>query len=128
MENADLDHRYGGPDYVRPATVYIALSTADPTEDGSGLAEPSGNAYARVAVTNNDTNFPAAAAGVKSNGTEIQFSTPTPAGWGVITHVAVFDAAAAGNMLDYAALDVAKTINAEDDVYFPAGTLEFTED
>lgn len=32
-------------------TPYLALSTANPTEDGSGIAEPSGGAYARQAVT-----------------------------------------------------------------------------
>ena len=33
-----------------PMAVYLGLSTADPTDDGSGLAEP-GSAYARQSVT-----------------------------------------------------------------------------
>lgn len=127
LENEILDHILGGGDYTRPATVYIGLSTADPGEAGATLAEPSGNNYSRVSVTNNSTNFPAASGGVKSNGTDITF--PTPSGsWGTVTHVVVFDASSGGNMLFWGALTVSKAINTDDDVVFPATTLTFTED
>jgi len=43
-ENKILDHIFGKGSYA-PPTIYVGLSTADPTDDGSGLAEPSGNAY-----------------------------------------------------------------------------------
>jgi hypothetical protein len=65
LENELLDHVFGAAAYSAPATLYVGLSTADPTDDDSGLAEPSGNGYARVAVTNNATNFPAASGGAK---------------------------------------------------------------
>lgn len=127
LENEILDHVLGGGDYVRPATVYIALSTADPTEDGSGLTEPSGNNYSRLSVTNNATNFPAASGSNKANGVDFTFATPSGT-WGLITHFAVFDAASAGNMLYYAALTTPKTINSGDEVLFPAGDMDFVED
>lgn len=123
LQNLDLDARYGSG---TPATIYVALSTADPTADASGLAEPSGNGYARLAVTNNATNFPAASAGAKSNGAALTFTNPTGA-WGTITHVALFDASSGGNMLDYGALASSKVINdSSTPVEFAIGELDIT--
>lgn len=51
---------YGGSSLGAPATWYVGWSTTQPNQDGSNVTEPSGNGYARVAVTNNATNFPAA--------------------------------------------------------------------
>lgn len=125
LANEILDQVYGAQAYTAPGTVYLALSTANPTADGSGLAEPSGNNYSRLAVTNNLTNFPAASAGAKSNG--VAFTFPTPSGsWGTITHVAIFDAASGGNMLDFGALAAAKTIGNGDVVQFAIGELDIT--
>ncbi len=97
LENKVLDHVLGGPDFTRPATVYIALSTTIPTEAG-GMTEPAGGAYARKDVTNNATNFPAAAAGAKANGVEIAFVQATAA-WGEILGGGIMDALTLGNML-----------------------------
>lgn len=127
LENKMLDHELGGPDYVRPATVYVGLFTAAPGDAGGGT-EVNGNAYARVAVTNNATNFPAAAAGAKSNGVALNFPTPTPAGWGLIVAVGIFDAASAGNLLKWGDLAANKNVNAGDPVSFPVGELDFTRD
>lgn len=127
LENKVLDHLLGGPDYVRPATVYITLVTANGSDSTAGT-EVSGNAFARAAVTNNATNFPAAAAGLKSNGTAISFPTPTPAGWGTVVGVEVWDAASAGTRIAYGALTASKTINAGDPVSFPIGDLDLTLD
>lgn len=126
LENAILNHMFGGPDYVRPATVYIALYTAAPTDAGGGT-EVSGGSYARVAVTNNATNFPAASGGSKSNGTAITFVTPTGS-WGTVTHFGIFDAASAGNLLRYGALSVSKTVDPGDQISFPPGDLSASED
>jgi hypothetical protein len=71
----------GGATTWAPATWYVGLSTTTPNEDGTGFTEPVGGSYARVAVTNNTTNWPAAttSSGVtsKANGTVIQFTNPT---------------------------------------------------
>ena len=52
-ENKILDHIFGKGSYT-PPTIYVGLSTADPTDDGSGLAEPSGNGYARKQTSASD--------------------------------------------------------------------------
>lgn len=126
LENAILDHQLGGPDYVRPATVYFALFTVAPTDAGGGT-EVSGGNYSRSAVTNNAINFPAASGGNKSNGTAIPFPVPS-AGWGLVTHFGIFDAPTGGNLLRWGALTIQKTIDIGDLVNFPPGELDCSED
>ena len=43
VEDEVLDHVLKTGDWAQPANLYVALSTADPTDDASGIAEPSGN-------------------------------------------------------------------------------------
>lgn len=127
LENKILDHIFGGGDYARPATVYVALHTADPTETGA-TGEVTGGDYARVAVTNNATNFPAAASGAKANDTVIQFPDPT-ANWGTVSHFSIWDAASAGNCLMIGALSQSKAVNNGDPgPRFPVGELDLSCD
>lgn len=127
LENKVLDGVLGGTNYSQAATVYLALSTADPTESGGSIAEPSGNNYSRLAVTNNSTNWPAASSGAKSNGVDLTMATPSGT-WGTVTNFAIFDASSGGNMLYYGALGTSKTINSGDTVVFSAGQIALTED
>ncbi|MCK4529374.1 hypothetical protein KAW18_18575 [candidate division WOR-3 bacterium] len=127
LELEVLDHILGGGDYSRPATVYIGLWTAalSDTSTGSSANEVSGGSYARKSVTNNSTNWPAAAAGAKANGTAITFVTATGS-WGTVTYFAVLDAATAGNILGWGALTQSKTIGSGDTASFAVGDLDVT--
>lgn len=87
--------------YTVPTTLYVGLLVDTNTQaqrNAGTLTEASWTSYARVAVTNNATNFPAASGGSKSNGTAINFATP---GSGPQTVVAfgIWDASTAGNLL-----------------------------
>lgn len=123
-ENRLLDHIFRGTAYAQEATHYIALFTSDPTDTGSQAGEVSGGSYARVAVTRGDAQWKGthgSSTGVSSgtNGTilnaaAITFPAPT-ANWGTITHIGICDAASAGNMLYYSALQTSKTVNNGDD-------------
>lgn len=126
LENELLDHVFGAAAYTAPATVYVALYTVAPTDAGGGT-EVTGGAYARVAVTNNATNFPAASGGAKSNGTVITFPTAT-ANWGTVVAFAILDAAAGGNFLCWADLAVNKTVNNGDTAEFAVNDLDITLD
>lgn len=128
-ENKILDHVFGGPDYTRPATLYLALLTAAPTDSdtGSTIVEANYTGYSRKAVTNDATNFPAASSGAKSNGVELLYSECT-AGSSTITHFAWVDAASAGNVIGYGALTLSKIITAGDTPRFPVGTLTIAQD
>jgi hypothetical protein len=123
-ENEILDHLFGKGSYT-PPTIYVGLSTADPTDDASGLAEPSGNSYARVATAGADWNV--ASGGAIANANDITFPEATGS-WGTITHFAIFDAASAGNMLAHGALNVSKSISSGDTAKFAAGDLDVTLD
>ena len=126
LENKILDHILGGGDYSRPPTVHVALYTAGPTDAGGGT-EVSGNNYARVAITNNNTNFPAASSGQKQNGAVITFPTATGA-WGTVSHVGIFDAPGGGHLLMHASLSQAKLIENGDTPTWPIGALTFILD
>ena len=77
---------FGATAHAAVGTWHVALFTASPGSGGSGTNEVTGGSYARVAVTNNNTNFPATAALAGANGTAIAFPTAT-ADWGTVTHV-----------------------------------------
>lgn len=121
-----------------PTALFIGLLTVAPTDSTAGT-EVSGNAYARVSVTSNLTNWAgtqAAASTTASSGTTgttsnngiITFPTPTPSGWGTVVAVGIYDALTVGNLLMYSALTANKVINASDLVTFPAAALTFQWD
>ena len=123
-ENKVLDHIVGKTSFTMP-TCHVALSTADPTDDGSGIAEPSGGAYARVATAGADWN--AASGGAIANANAITFPEAS-ASWGTITHFVLFDALTGGNMLGHGALGTSKAVGVGDTARFPAGELDITLD
>jgi hypothetical protein len=126
LEDKINDHVLGGGDYTRPATVYVALFAVAPTDAGGGT-EVTGGSYARVAVTNNNTNWPASSGGLKSNGTAVTFPTAS-ANWGTCVAFAIFDASSGGNMLYWADLAVSKAVNSGDTASFAIGDIDVTED
>lgn len=101
-----------GTAVAKPATVYVALYTAAPTDASASGTEVSGGSYARVAVTNNSTNWPGPTAnnGTVTNGAAITFPAPT-ANWGTVVGFAIYDAATVGNELFWGVLSANKTIN-----------------
>jgi hypothetical protein len=123
-ENKILDHIFGKGSYT-PPTIYVGLSTAEPTDDGSGLSEPSGNGYARVQTSASDWN--AAANGSLDNAGSITFAQAS-GNWATITHFALFDAATAGNMLAYGQLSQPTSISQSDTARFEAGDLQISLD
>lgn len=119
-----LDHLVGGVDSTPDATLYFALFTTA-TDPSGGGTEVSTGSYARVAVTNNLTEWPSASGGTKANANAIVFPTPTLT-WGTVTHFAFFDALTVGNMLMQGALTASKTINSGDTVQFDAAAVDIT--
>lgn len=127
LESVLLDEVFGGTNYVPPATIYVGLSTTAPAEDGTGVTEPAGGGYARVAVTNNATNWPPTGTdGTKSNGTVITFPQAT-ADWGTATHFFLADSAN-GGVLAFGSLGLAKTIGTGDTASFGVDSLTITLD
>lgn len=107
---------------VSPANVYVALSTTNPLEDGSGISEPNpADGYARqtfslagiVQAPNEAT---------RASDANVVFG-PATVSWGTIEFLAVFDALTLGNMLWYGPLTQPRTVNAGVPFRFPAGDL-----
>lgn len=118
LENELVDHIFGNGAYTPPTTVYVGLSTADPTDSGSGLSEPVGNGYARVAIS-----FDAAASRLLNQTSEISFPKATGS-WGTITHYTLHDALTSGNLMGSSALTASKTIVSGKTPKIPAGTID----
>lgn len=101
--------------------VFVALLTAAPSDTGGGT-EVTGTGYARVQIANTNAAWAATnaaadtravstgASGTTSNNGAAIFGAPT-ASWGVVTHFALYDALTTGNLLFWAVLTQAKTIN-----------------
>jgi len=121
-----LDHIFGGGDFTRPASLFIALYTVAPTDAGGGV-EVSGGAYARAEAVNNPSNWPAAALGSKQNGLPITFPTALSS-WGEIVAFAIHDAPSGGNLLYWGAVSPAKVVGSGDTASFPAFDIEVSED
>ena len=120
LETKLLAHTFSNTAYTSPTTVYVGLFTTNPAEDGSGT-EVSGGSYARQSgsfTTSGNTATTSAA---------IEFPTAT-ASWGTITHVGIYDASTAGNLLAYAALTASKAIASGDVFRIPTGDIDITLD
>jgi hypothetical protein len=107
-----------------PAGQYARLWNGDPTDSGGGGAEvtatirPAGG----VGIT-----FGAYSNGVRSNSAVVDFGSA--AGGATVTHIGVWDAATAGNMLFSAPVSGGtQTVAAGASVTFPIGSIVRTLD
>lgn len=91
-----------------PASLEVALSSADPLADGSGLSEPPAiDGYARQTLTL-DPSVATLGAGVSAfNNSPIVFGPVVNTAWPTVTHVAIFDDS--GNMLFHGDINVPRT-------------------
>ena len=120
LETEILDHVFGGNAYTAPGTLYLALFTSNPDEDGSGT-EVSGGSYARQTATFTVSGNTATTSAV------IEFPTATGT-WGTVSHIGIYDASTAGNLLAYAALTTSKSIASGDVFRIPTGDIDITLD
>lgn len=129
-ENKVLDHFFGGAAYTQVATLWVGLSTADPGDDASTLAEPSGGAYARVPLVNSSNVWGAAASGVKRNVSSIAFPAATGS-WGSVSHHVLWDSPTStgvANMVAAGALGVAINVTSGMLLVYGVGSLSVSAD
>jgi len=126
LENALLDHALGGPDYVRPANIWIALYLEAPNDAGGGL-EVSGGSYYRPQLPNDLSTWAAAIGGSKTNLVEVVFPL-TSAAWGLVVAYAIHDDPVAGNMLYWGEFDDPPTVGIGSTAKFVNGALTVQED
>lgn len=112
-----LDHIFGATAFSPPASLYYALLTASAEHDETG--------YARIAKTNNATEFPAASGGAKSNGTIVTFG-PAGEDWAQSTRVALYDDPSAGNQFLIKALTSPVTVLDTEIASFDPGEFDLS--
>jgi hypothetical protein len=108
---------------TRPTAWYVGLFTAAPSDTGGGT-EVTGNAYARVAT--GTMTISGTSPTTATNAAAIEFAAASGGNWGSIGWAAIFDASTSGNMIAWAALSTARTINDGDVLRIPAGDLDVT--
>jgi hypothetical protein len=119
LENALINATLRATTFTSPATVYVGLYTADPTDAGTGT-EVSGGSYARQSVT-----FGAPSNGVSTNSAAVEFPQCTST-WGTVSHIGILDASTSGNLYYHTALDSSKTIETGDVFKIAIGNLSVT--
>ena len=115
-----LDHSLGTTDSPFVGTVYVGLSTTDPTIAGLLTGEPSGGGYARQAV-----DFDAAVAGLCDNTSQVSYPEAT-GNWGEVRYWIICDALTAGTVRYFGALLPVMNITTGMLYYIPAGDLDLS--
>lgn len=106
---------------TRPTAWYVALFTAAPSDSGGGT-EVSTGGYARQSVT-----FAAATSpGGTTSNTNAPSFTASGANFGTVTHIGIFDASTAGNLLWHGAMTASKVVNDGDTLQFSIGNIDLT--
>ena len=117
------DYLFGSTSFTPNGTYYIGLSTTAINAAGTGVTEPTGGGYQRVAVTNNKTNFTDSTGGIVQN--KVQFECPeSTTAWGTITHVFIADSLTGGNILYYDALTTPRTVQTATILLFAINSMK----
>lgn len=119
LEDALINATLRATTFTSPATVYVSLHTADPTDAGTGT-EVSGGSYARQSAS-----FAAPSNGASATDADITFPQATGS-WGTVTHIGIWDASTSGNLFYHTALDASKTIDTGDIFKIASGSLTVT--
>ena len=120
LANKLIDKIFRAQSFSWPATLYLGLYTAAPSNAGGGT-EVSAAGYARVALVPSLTSIcgtqsagsvlaSSGTGGEISNNATLTFPAPT-ADWGTVTHGGIFDAASSGNLLFWGALGSPITVD-----------------
>lgn len=106
-----ISNAWTGTPFTVPATLYLGFSTSTINADGTGITEPVGNGYARLAVAMNTTTWTVTANAITN---AITLTTVTASGnWGTLTDAFLYSTASgAGNMYVFDALAASRTVTA----------------
>lgn len=119
-EEKMLRHLFGDLSFTMPASLFVALHTADPGETGA-TAEVSGGSYARQSVA-----FDWNSGGARVENAGALSYTNMPAG--TVSHCSIWDAVSAGNCIAKGALASPQTLSSGQGLTLAAGELRITAD
>lgn len=109
-----------------PASVYIGLSTNDPEADGGAFTELSGNAYARVLISQRGATYPAligsAASRAISNTAQINWNKAS-SDWPRVKGFGLFSSASGGSPFFYGKLELTEEEESAGGILCEAGAV-----
>lgn len=113
-----------GTNFTAPtvASLRLALFTADPTDAGNINEVGTGTWYSRVLTGTFTAPSPSGSTQQSSNVASITFPAVTVSAV-TVTHIGIFDALTAGNMLFSAPMTSSKTLQVGDVLSFAPGTI-----
>lgn len=125
--NQILDFTFGKTASLSaPSTVYIGLSTNDPEADGGAFMELSGNAYARVLITNRGSTYPnlmnSASTRSITNSQQINWIKATD-DWARVKGFGLFSSSSGGTPFFYGKLDLTPEEEAAGGILCEAGAV-----
>lgn len=123
-EAALLNAVLRGTNFTAPtvASLRLALFINDPTDAGNANEVGTGGWYSRVLTGTFTAPAPNGTSQQSSNVASITFPAVTGAAV-TVTHIGIFDAATAGNMLFSAPMTQSKTLQIGDVLSFAPGTI-----
>lgn len=120
-----VSEAFTGTPFTVPGTLYLGFSTSTISADGTGITEPSGNGYARLAVAMNGTTWTVTANAITN---AIALTTATATGnWGTLTDAFLYSTASgAGDLYVFDALASSITITSGEAITIAAGDFDWT--
>lgn len=129
LEEGILQHTLRGNSLPTPSTIYIALFTSDPTDAASG-AEVSDSSYLRQdaakggSIDSGWTSPTTSGDGTMCSNAKLLQFPPVADGSVTVSHYALFDSQAGGNMLYHAPFSVSKTLEINDVLSIDIGGMQ----
>jgi|SRR5687768_10833614 len=116
---------WAGTPFTVPGTLYLGFSTSTISADGTGITEPVGNGYARLAVAMNATTWTVTANAITN---AIALTTATASGnWGTLTDAFLYSTASgAGTLYAFDVLATARTVTSGEALTCAAGDFDWT--
>lgn len=123
-ESAIINTLLRGTNFTAPtvASLRLALFTSDPTDAGNLNEVATGTWYTRQLTGTFTAPSPSGSTQQSSNVGSITFPAVTVSAV-TVTHIGIFDAASAGNMLFSAPMTSSKTLQVGDVLSFAPGTI-----
>lgn len=125
LRNKIQDYLFTGVAFTPPATYYVGLSKTEPKANSTGVTEPSGGNYARIAIAKGTTAFTTSTDGLVKNKITVQSPESTSA-WGNLPYYAIYDSATGGNLLYGGTLANPRNIDIEMQLLIDPNGMTFT--
>lgn len=130
LGNMLLNSILRGQAFTLPTSVFVSLHTADPTVTGANeVTVGAWPAYTRIdadLATTIDTGWSVPSSKQSQNAKTLLFAAHNGGGDVTVTHFAIWDAVAGGNMLVYGTLTSSRVVSVGDQVQFNPSTITAT--